>query len=447
MGRHKEMILRNFLFIELLLITFLFIFSNIAFGQIFVSKPVFDFKGRYLVSVSDADMVASAYLNGYLGDIEGKDALSIIRLDKPVNALKAVAIEVSNSVTGPPSSVTVSPDGRYAIVIETRGQRPTYKPNALLGDLPPGKIITVIDLFDPDHPKITQQIDGAEHPLSVTFNIDGSLVAITYSSKNTGQRPLVIYQFAMGKLANLSIPNIPDYNDGDVLNGVVFHPIGNVLVLLNATKSILSFFKITQSDSGISLLKWGNPVLVDKEPFKACFTPNGRFLVVNAMYPGSVRGSVTSIGIAIENSNDGTPIHQIVSRVLAGVLPEGLAISPNAQWIVTTNLEQSTQPFDNPKQGFFSSLTLIRLNAETGLLERIGDFAFDGILPESVVFDNTSRFIAVATFDHYDVKKAGGSIDFWRLTSDYFDLTRVELVKTDYSIPVTRGVHSMVIVR
>lgn len=116
------------------------------------------------------------------------------------------------------------------------------------------------------------------------------------------------------------------------------------------------------------------------------------------MYSGPVRGSVTSVSISTNTANDGSPIHQIVSRVLAGVLPEGLTISPDAQWIVTTSLEQSTQPFDNPKQGFFSSLTLIHLNAGSGLLERVGDFAFDGILPESVVFDNTSRFIAVAAF-------------------------------------------------
>lgn len=116
-----------------------------------VSKAVFDFKGRYLVSVSDADMVASAYLDGHLGEVEGKDALSVIRLDKPVNELTAKTVEASNSVTGPPSSVAVSPDGRYAIVIETRGQRSADC--KLLSDLPAGKRITVVDLSDPDHPK------------------------------------------------------------------------------------------------------------------------------------------------------------------------------------------------------------------------------------------------------------------------------------------------------
>lgn len=447
MIKFKKIVSRCFHFVSLLSIFLGNSFLNTAFGQPNPLKPVFDFKGRYIVAVSDADMVASAYLNNQLGEPQGKDALSLIKLDKPVNQLKAIAIEVSNSVMGPPSSVAVSPDGRYAIVIETRGQRPTGKDDPLLSDLPVGKTITVVNLTEPDQPKITQQFKGVEGPLSVTFNIEGSLVAITYAPKDTSQHPLVIYQFSNGILTKPSMPDIPGYTKGNVLNGAVFHPVNNTLVLLNATKSLLCFFSLLQAGNDITLTKWGNFVQVDEVPFKACFTPSGRFLVVNSMYPGSVRGSVTSIGLATGNSNEKTPVHQIVSRVLAGVLPEGLTMSPDAHWIVTTNLEQSTQPFEKPEQGFFSSLTLIRLSAETGLLERVGDFTFNGILPESVVFDNTSQYIAVATFDHYDVNRRGGSIDFWRLTKDYFDATRILLVKTDYSVPVTRGIHSMVIVR
>lgn len=407
----------------------------------------FNFKGRYLVAVSDADMVASAYLDGHLGPTQGQDALSVIRLDKPIEQLKAVEIKASNSVTGPPSSVAVSPDGHYAVVIETRGTRPLGKPDPLFKDLSPGKLVTVIDLSDADHPKQIQQMDGPEQPLSVTFNKDGSLVAITYRPQDTKRSPLAIYRFDKGKLVDLSSPSIPGYSSGDVLNGVVFHPSRDELVLLNATKSTLSFFRFSYKSDTFSLTPWGNSVPVDPEPFKAQFTPNGRFVVVNAMYPGSVRGSVTTVGLAVDTASDGSPKHQIVSRALTGVLPEGLTMSPDGKWIVTTNLEQSTQPFANDKQGFYASLTLLHLDAETGFLDRVGDYSFDGILPESVVFDNSSRYLAVATFDHFDSRKPGGSIDFWRLTGDYFNPKRIELVKTGYSVPVTRGVHSMVIVR
>lgn len=72
-------------------------------GQTTRAGADFDFGGRLIVSVSDADMLASTYLDGHLGAPIGPDALSIIRLDKPVSELKAVEIGVSNSVTGPPS--------------------------------------------------------------------------------------------------------------------------------------------------------------------------------------------------------------------------------------------------------------------------------------------------------------------------------------------------------
>ena len=420
---------------------------NIANSQTLPNEANFTFKGRYIVAVSDADMVASAYLDGQLGPLEGQDALSVISLNRPVSQLKAVAIEASNSVTGPPSSVAVSPNGRYAVVIETRGPRPAGKSDPRLGDLPPGKTISVIDLADVNQPKLIQRLDGPERPLSVQFTRDGSFVAITYRPQDPNRSPLAVYRFDQGKLADLSLPAIPTYSAGDVFNGLAFHPSQDKLVLLNATQSTLSFFKFSTQGNTFRLTPWGNAVRVDPEPFKAQFTPNGRFVVVNAMYPGSVRGSVTAVGLNVDTASEASPKHQIVSRALAGVLPEGLAMSPDGKWVVTTNLEQSTQPFDNAKQGFYASLTLLRLEPESGFLERVSDYSFDGILPESVVFDNSSRYLAVATFDHYDGRKPGGSIDFWRLTGDYYNPKRIELVKTGYSVPVRRGVHSMVLVR
>lgn len=446
MNACKKTVSKNLLNGYLLLVVMINYLPSPVSGQTFISKPVFNFSGKYIVAVSDADMIASAYLDGHLGTPEGKDALSVIPLNAPVNALQAISLEVSNSVTGPPSSVAVSPDGRFAVIIETRGQRLPDKSDPLFSDLPPGKTITVVALSDPEHLKITQQFNGIQHPLGVAFNTDGSLVVVTFAPKDTSQPSLAVYQFREGKLKELSLSQIPGIAKGDMLNGAVFSPVNNTLVLIDATQSVLHFYKLTRSDNRVLLTAWGNPVLVDKEPFKGVFTPDGRFFVVNAMYAGGVRGSVTTIGVAM-NGNNTMPTHQVVSRVLAGVLPEGITMSPDAHWIVTTNLEQSTQPFGKPEQGYFSSLTLIRLNVKTGLLERVGDFPFDGILPESIIFDNTSRYLAVAIFDHFDPAKKGGSIDFWRLTGDFFDPSRTMLVKTDYSVPVQRGIHSMVIVR
>ena len=126
---------------------------------------------------------------------------------------------------------------------------------------------------------------------------------------------------------------------------------------------------------------------------------------------------------------------------------KGLAVSPDGRWVATTNLERSYLPYDDKRITWFSSITLARLDPATGYLTKIGDFNYDGILPEAAVFDNSSQYLAVATYDHFDDRKEGGSIDFWRLQADPLEPANVQLIKTEHSVPVTRGPHSMAIAR
>ena len=77
----------------------------------------------------------------------------------------------------------------------------------------------------------------------------------------------------------------------------------------------------------------------------------------------------------------------------------------------------------------------------------MGTFNYDGILPEAAVFDNSGSYLAVANYDHFDDRRAGSSIDFWRIQADPLDAANVQLIKTEYSVPVARGAHSMVIAR
>lgn len=418
--------------------------------------PPFDFKGRFLVSVSDADMLPSAYIDGKLGAVDGADALSVIRLDRPGRELKAVEIPVSNSVTGPPAVIAATPDGKYAVVIETRAAR--TKTDIKLSDLKPGRAIFVVDLSDADQPKIVQRVEGFEQPLSISINFDGSLVAVSYDPGGAGKTtPLAIYRFAGGRLSAPVAPQIPGWMAGDELIDLEFHPKENTLALLNVNRAAISFVRVAEAGGQINISGWGNPVSVEKGPFLVRFTPDGRHVLTNSSYApidgvsllpsAGLRGSVQSVRLNASATADGSPVHQLASRAATSSVPEGMSISPDGRYVVTTNLEQSAFALDDPKQGFFSSLTLLKLDQATGLLECAGDFAFDGVLPEMAVFDNSSRFLAVTNFTFFDPRRKGGSIDFWRIAGDHADPKRVELIKMDYSIPVTRGAHSMIIVR
>lgn len=417
-------------------------------AQTQIKRSDLNFKGRFLLAASDTDMLPSGYIDQRLGSMAGKDQLSVIQLDQPAGTMTTSALEVSNSVIGPPSSIALTPDAHYAVVIETRGQRPPNRSDALLSDLPTGKKITVVDLTDLLHPKVIQTFDGFDDPSSVSINAGGTLAAVVYKQAGKEKHPLLaFYRIEHGKLSEPIVPDIPGPDGGDALVSAEFHPQKNILGLVYAQHPRLALVQVKAGGRQVVLTSWGDPVNLDIGPFLVRFTADGRFALVNAMLLGTdIRGSVSSIRLGQSTTSDEVPRHIMVSRVEAGFQPEGLALSPDEHWVAATNLERSTYALDDPKQGFFASVSLLRFDAQNGFLSRVGEFPFDGRLPEAVVFDNTSRFLAVACFAHYD-GRPGGAIDFWRIAGDADDPTRAELVKLDFSLPVARGPQSMVIGR
>lgn len=47
--------------------------------------------------------------------------------------------------------------------------------------------------------------------------------------------------------------------------------------------------------------------------------------------------------------------------------------------------------------------------------------------------------------DYFDDSIQGGTIDFWPIGSDPLN-PKPQLIKTNYYVPVTRGVHSLVLI-
>lgn len=394
-------------------------------------------------------MQAQAYAGDQLGS-PAPDILSIIKLDRAGQPVLSGSVEVPNSVIGPPASLAVTPDGRYAIVVETRGNRPADQPDARLKDLSPGRAITIVSLRDPERPVVVQRLRGRENPVSVSIRADGALVAIAYGTASRTGTPLDLYDLHDGQLSNARAPVIPSFAADDTLKNAAFAPSG-ALALVYATRPRLSLLRVAATGSAVALTRWGNDVPLGPTPFEVRFTPDGHFALINDMTVpakgADVRGTVTCIAIAAARAPDGTPLHRVVSQARTGVMPEGLTVSPDGRWVATTNLERTAYAPDDPHQGFFASVTLLRLDPGTGKLKRVGDYPFAGVIPEAAAFDNTSRFLAVTSFDHLGPGASRGSVDIFRLVSDFQDPSRIELAPTGISIAVARGAQSMEIVR
>ncbi|MEO1470409.1 MAG: hypothetical protein AAFV86_15270, partial [Pseudomonadota bacterium] len=241
---------------------------------------------------------------------------------------------------------------------------------------------------------------------------------------------------------------------GERLIDVAWHPTENTLALLDGSGgATVTFARVTDD---LAIEPFGNVVDVERAPFRIFFTPDGRHVVINALYWGpdiagrwieAPVGSINTIRMNAETRPDGSVRHAFVDRVPTGVSPEGLAVSPDGRWVATTNLERSYLPYEDGRITWWSSITLARLDEATGQMSLVGTFAYDGILPEAAVFDNSGTYLAVATYDHFDDRIEGSSIDFWRIQKDALNDENVQLVKTGITVPVTRGAHSMVIAR
>lgn len=413
------------------------------------SAPL-DFQGRALVALSDADMVASAYVDGQLGPIEGRDTLSLLPLGGDLRRTQPGTVAASNSVAGPPSAVATTPDGRFAVVVETFAPRPEGK--KAFTDLKPGTKLTLIDISTPTSPRTVHSIDVGTRPTSVAISPDGSLVAVAFHPSDGRQLALVpIRNGRLGEPVHVGLPGVPKDLETPHID---WHPSGRYLAATVLGRNEVAFFAIDRASMRPLIRPWGKPVQVGKYPMMGRFTPDGRHFVNVNLYWGddvegfwitAPRGDVTVTRFdSRQDASD--PKHSVVSRAETGVSPEGTSISADGRRIVTANLERSFLPYLDPRITWYSSLSLLSLDPASGKLTSHGESYFDGILPEATVFDASGRYVAAVTFDHFDESKPGGSIDFWRVVDDATS-NGPRLVRTQHSVPVARGPHSLMLVK
>ncbi|MEO1774877.1 MAG: hypothetical protein AAFS07_07990 [Pseudomonadota bacterium] len=407
-------------------------------------SPGVTFQGGPLVAISDGDMLASAYVNGQLGPRESPDTLMVATVSPDLRDLRLATVEVSNSVAGAPTAVAVTPDGRYAVVSESFGPRGAE--GETFRDLPIGTLLTLVDISDPAAPTVVQRLDVGTRPEGLSLSPAGDLVAIAMHPVDG--RGIAFVPLTDGALGEAVYATVPGTTPEDRLSHVEWHPSGDFIAITDVNRAMIRFARVVRDEDGITLEEWGNPVLVSKYPFMGRFTPDGRHFLTGNLYWGAdvvgiwteaPAGDVTSIRFATEPGENG-PRHFLVGRAGTGISPEGIAISPDGEWAVTTNLEVSYAPADDPRHTPFASLTLIDIEPATGRLETVGTFAYDGILPEAAIWDASSRIVAVVNYDQHDPALPGGSIDFWRLVTG----PQPGLVKLRASLPTPHGPHSIV---
>lgn len=399
-------------------------------------------QGTALVSVHDGDMLASAYVDGQLGQQESGDALTVLSFSD----LSFSQVPVSNSVAGAPTAVAVTPDGRFAVVSESIG--PRSEGGTTFGDLTGGGALTLVDITDIAAPEVVDQIHVSSRPDGLSLSPSGDMVAVAlHQSDGRGVAFVPINGDSLGEPSYASLPAIdPSHR----VSHVEWHPSQDIVAIHTVDQSTIHFGRVRREDGIVSLEPHGNAVLTSKYPFMGRFTPDGTFYVSSSLYWGpdivgtwteAPEGDVTTIRVG--SARDNAEVRNyLVGRVGVGRSPEGIAISPDGEWVVAADMEVSYAPADDPRFTPYAALSLIDLDPQTGAMRRVGVFPFEGILPEAVQFDASGDYVIVVNYDQHQGGPAGGTIDFWRLVQS----PQPMLVQTRTSIQVPHGPHSMSLV-
>ncbi|RUT07345.1 hypothetical protein DSM106972_026060 [Dulcicalothrix desertica PCC 7102] len=399
-----------------------------------------DFAGRYIAALSDGDYT-STDINGKLPRTSERatDKLSIIPL--PLDGLKkpAAQINVSNTAKTSTSPLATSPDGKTVFIVETLGQA---KGALNVKQIPSVNKLTAIDLSDLGLPKVTDTIQLGQNPKSVSVNPNGDLLAIpTQIGQKITFVPVQNNQFGVPKSWTIGIQ--ADCKAGSEITHIEWHPNGRYIAAVMQARNQVVFYKVQRNHADIKLVAWGKPVEVGSKPFSGKFTPNGRFFITNNAQVLSTqkqpKGTLSVIQLAKEKNISSNAKHQIVSTAVADS-PKGMAISADSDLVATVNKLVSSYP-ENTK-GFSQnfSISLFKLDSQTGHLSKVAEQSAQGILSKGIEFDAAGDHLAIAVSDYFKPKKTG-AIEIWRVArSPKFGLER-----TNQIIDVGKGTHAVVV--
>ncbi|MEM7550306.1 MAG: hypothetical protein AAF363_11550 [Bacteroidota bacterium] len=394
------------------------------------NNPTFDAKG--IVVLSDADMAASAYIDGHLKLIpEDRDELTLISLDEFPAEYTISKLPVSNSVTNWTKSLDITQDGTIAFVAETKGQidRKTKKVDNVFTALPAATSIYAIDLSKPDQLRIISSAEVGNVPIVAQLSPDGKHIATVIEEPG---KEIVIVSWdgqRFGKPKHFSIG--VSFDQKVRATDISWHPSGDYLAVTLEESKQLAFYAVNKKRTGIDLI--GSPMAAGELPGAGQFTPDGKFYLLPDLNGWVSDGYLLSIKPDFEKGQ-----HQIVSKAQVGRAPEGFGISADGRQVVIANMQGSHFPYGSELWTNGSSLSLLSMD-DQGKLVELDRKPFAGILPENVAFDKDGDMIAVAVYDYNDLGQKKGAVEFWKVSEN-------SLEYSGFKVSVTRGAHVLKVI-
>ncbi len=280
-------------------------------------------------------------------------------------------VAVPHSVVGPPTSVAITPDERFAIVtsaVRIDEANPTRTV--------PDNRVSLVDLRATP-PRVVQTVQAGAGPSGVSINRAGNLVLV--ANRNAGT--VSVFRFAGGQLAPVSTVSLGADNSGP--SHVQFTPDGRrALVTRDGdTDSRVSVLTI----EGETVTKQARDITVGTRPYGMGITPNGQWAVVANIGRGTGDADTVSL-VDLRREN-----YVTADTISVGPTPEGIQVSPDNRHVAVTIHNGSARPPGNWQLGV-AQLVILRI--ENGRLRRVAQAPI-GAWAQGVAFSRDGRTIVV----------------------------------------------------
>lgn len=323
----------------------------------------------WIVSGNDGKYQRVAGRDTYPND--APDTLTVLDASQfPPRVVQQVPVETG--IQGPPQAVAISPDGGLALVsAPTRYDAATRKPVF-------DTFLQVVDLQA--QPVRITRLELGTHPQGVAFSPDGRLALVACVDGSVavfgvdGKRVVLRERL---KIARRRLSGLSVTHDGQ-----------HALVALRDEQgaAVLDIDGEHVRDSGARLSTGVAPYTVD-------VSSDGRWAVIGnaglaglAGYTGRLAGDADSVTL-IDVSR--LPFRTVQYLNVAS-LPEGIAISPDGNWIAAQSMDGSNLTADNPGRHARGKITLFALR--DGHADRVAE-APAGEAGQGLVFSADSRYL------------------------------------------------------
>ena len=310
----------------------------------------------------------------------GKDAVTIVDIGtNPANPKIVANLPLMNSIFGPPTNLSITPNGQLALVANSMDwmQEGTgWKPA-------PDNKLYVIDLTT-NPPRLISTVTVGKQPSGMSINRAGTLALIANRADNS-----ISVLAIQGKEVKL----VDTVVIGEHVAHVAFTPDG--------TRAIAGKFpghKVAMLEvNGQKVTYAKRDLAVGLWPYNLDITPDGKLaLTADNGNNGGSDGNVDTVSVIDLEAKP----ERVIDKVVVGDAPEGFAISPNGKLAVAVLLRGS----NNATSEFFynrnGSVVVLRIDGKK--VTKVGEVEVRG-LPEGAVFSPDGRWLYVGNFMDEDI--------------------------------------------